>query len=653
VNTLTHIEQRCLYRLSVFQGNFSYASAQAVAHATSAVIDTLLNKSLLQRAQYEDTTGNPTQENFGLHPLIRQYAAEMLVSSPAEKEQTEACYYHYYAGFLGNGMAQWREASYAQSKIVPLSREIENIRAAARWLLYHGSAHQRKGYMQHLWDLYRIERRLPEVIELLNEAIQLTRQTIPDVDAAILAQWQRMLGEAYHILGEFEASRRHFEETLSVLNFPRTHGTVELLTTLHRQGIQQVLNRLGGMKLFAQVSAARDVEPGIGEAIEAYRQLVDISLFSGDVIRLVNGALYALNLAERAGTSSEQAVTYSLMCMMMGAVPLAKPGPLYERLTLEKLPMVQEPERQIDIAIYLSAYYAGRGNWSQLDSIVQPAIEKSRQYHLYRRWGYCQAIWASTFGYRGHFAAGLQVWGDLYDRSLSSDSFLFILPAWAAAGMALCAVRSGQWQRGLELAEQGLSHLQGKDDAIGLARTYAAIALAQALLGEVQPALTAADQAIALVENRWPTNYASLECYAWAAEVYLLLWQRSMQQPLAAHHSESRLLDENGLPVTTKQLKLRTYKAWKALQKYAQVFPIGHPGECLIRGKYAWISGRATEAYAAWRKGIEVATRLEMRYELGCAHLHLAHALHKDAPQRAAHLRSAETILADNFYPRM
>jgi predicted ATPase/DNA-binding SARP family transcriptional activator len=642
VQTVGEAEQLYLARLALFQGGFSAASAQAVAGASPDGLDTLLHKSLLRRSG--DYAGEP---RFDLHTLIRQYAAEALAMLPAEEMQTAARYCRYYADLVRDGMAQWRATAYTPTALVPLAQEIDNLSAVARRLIDHGTIPQRQAFLQELWDLYRVERRLPEIMELLHEAIAVTAETDAAVNTTALAQWHRMLGEAYHILGEFEESRHHFEETLRVLAFPVAGGGIELLTTLQRQGLQQVLQRLGALNLFRRAAAAQGPTPGLLDAIEAYRQLVDISLFSGDLIRLANSALYALNLAERTADPPARALTYSLMCLMTSAVPGIKLGKRYEELALAQLPLVQAPERQIDIAIYLGAYYAGQGNWSSLDAIMRPAIEKSRALHAHRRWGYCQAIWASTFLYRGQFVDGLQAWRTLYEQSLASDSFLFILPAWAAGGMALCNVRLGAWHHAIERAEAGLAHLQGKDDAIGRARCLVAIALARLQREEHQPALNAADHATALLRNTRPTNYAALECYTWAAEVYLALWQWSIKPPTAAAPAGlPPLRDETDQPMTAKQLQAKAYNACKALDKYTHIFPIGRASAALLQGEYARLDGRQADAFVAWQRCIEVASAVGMPYETGCAHRQLGHYLPTADPHRVHHRHRAEAIFA-------
>lgn len=146
INTLTETEGLCLARLSVFRGGFSSVSAQAVSDTTLDTLDSILHKSLLSRT----TQNNTTDEIFGLHPLIRQYAAEKLSNLPKEKEETEKRYYHYYASLLHDGMTRWRMQSYSSPELLPLTRESDNIRAVGQWLLQHGTSAQLKEYFQDL-----------------------------------------------------------------------------------------------------------------------------------------------------------------------------------------------------------------------------------------------------------------------------------------------------------------------------------------------------------------------------------------------------------------------------------------------------------------------------------------------------------------------
>ncbi|MCA9875377.1 MAG: tetratricopeptide repeat protein [Anaerolineales bacterium] len=88
---LTATEQAIFARLSIFQGGFTAAAAQAVAHASAADLAGLVTQSLL-RAE-----GNG---RFAIHELLRQYAARHLTDFPAEPAQTAVRHAAYYIDFL-------------------------------------------------------------------------------------------------------------------------------------------------------------------------------------------------------------------------------------------------------------------------------------------------------------------------------------------------------------------------------------------------------------------------------------------------------------------------------------------------------------------------------------------------------------------------
>jgi tetratricopeptide (TPR) repeat protein len=72
---LTAAEQQALAQLSVFRGSFRLDAAGAIAGATAPTIFALLDKSLVQHRG---------EERYGLHELLRQYAAGWLDALPLD-----------------------------------------------------------------------------------------------------------------------------------------------------------------------------------------------------------------------------------------------------------------------------------------------------------------------------------------------------------------------------------------------------------------------------------------------------------------------------------------------------------------------------------------------------------------------------------------
>jgi predicted ATPase len=122
---LTAEERRVLRQLAVFPSGFRREAAEAVVAAGLPVLAALADKSLLQvlaGGRYER------------HVLIGQYAAEKLAEVPGEQQAAQERHGMYYAAFLAQRAAALRGAG-LQAALAEIDAEIENVRAAWRWML--------------------------------------------------------------------------------------------------------------------------------------------------------------------------------------------------------------------------------------------------------------------------------------------------------------------------------------------------------------------------------------------------------------------------------------------------------------------------------------------------------------------------------------
>ncbi|NIP84114.1 MAG: AAA family ATPase, partial [Planctomycetales bacterium] len=117
---LTQREREVFQGLSVFRGGFTHQAAQYVTDASLRELRSLVDKSLLQR----DPGGR-----YGIHELLRQYAAEKLLGEgPAEEEAARDRHCTYYAGFLRQREAHLIGRNQKQA-LAEVGAEIENVRA--------------------------------------------------------------------------------------------------------------------------------------------------------------------------------------------------------------------------------------------------------------------------------------------------------------------------------------------------------------------------------------------------------------------------------------------------------------------------------------------------------------------------------------------
>ena len=119
---LTAEEQRGLARLSVFQGGFTRAAAEAVADVHLPMLSALVDHSLLRHSD---------AGRYDVHELLRQFAAEQLEES-GKAESTQDKHSDYFLSLLAERTEdmQWRHPKQALDGLIP---ERENVFVGWRW----------------------------------------------------------------------------------------------------------------------------------------------------------------------------------------------------------------------------------------------------------------------------------------------------------------------------------------------------------------------------------------------------------------------------------------------------------------------------------------------------------------------------------------
>jgi len=124
---LTPSEAQTLARCAVFRGGFTLDAAQTVAGATPAILEALVQKSLLRIGD---------AEHYTMHDLVRQFAGEQLAVAAAAAEQTHAAHAAYFTALL----ATWQPTD---AVIHPFRKAVaqdwENVQAAWHWALEAGA----------------------------------------------------------------------------------------------------------------------------------------------------------------------------------------------------------------------------------------------------------------------------------------------------------------------------------------------------------------------------------------------------------------------------------------------------------------------------------------------------------------------------------
>lgn len=232
-------ERQALASLSVFEGGFTRAAAQAVAGCSLPLLSALVDRSLLA----VDDGGR-----FALHPVVQAYAAERLVATPAPEAEPDAP-----AGAARLTLRDRHAAHFARQMVdlAPLVRgaparlvaavamEFANLRGAWRHALARGQAALLldmlgpwRGYFEH-------SGRTDEGLREFRAALAL-----PETDSQVA----QLLARLRHVIGALLFRRGEPAEALAMtqagaVSAERAGERVALKGCLNTQGL--VLWQLG------------------------------------------------------------------------------------------------------------------------------------------------------------------------------------------------------------------------------------------------------------------------------------------------------------------------------------------------------------------------------------------------------------------------
>lgn len=126
---LAPAEQAAFRALAVFRGGFTLAAGQKVSGASRAMLQRLVEASLLH---YEDGARAEHPGRYRLHPLLRQYAAEKLAQHPQTAAKLAERHAMLYADLVARCGARLKGAEQSQA-LAEMTPEVDNIRRAWAW----------------------------------------------------------------------------------------------------------------------------------------------------------------------------------------------------------------------------------------------------------------------------------------------------------------------------------------------------------------------------------------------------------------------------------------------------------------------------------------------------------------------------------------
>ncbi|MCB0019177.1 MAG: AAA family ATPase, partial [Anaerolineales bacterium] len=171
---LTSDEQLLFSRLAVFQGPFSLAAARAVAGGSLPLLARLVDKSLLQFSG----------EQYQLHELLRQFAAEKLAAQPGEATQLGEAHATYFLLWLA-GQHDALKTKRQEVVATEVAARWGNVRAAWEWAVTAGQSELLLTALGALYEYVTLRDRFHEGLALVELLLPLCETPLAQAEAAV------------------------------------------------------------------------------------------------------------------------------------------------------------------------------------------------------------------------------------------------------------------------------------------------------------------------------------------------------------------------------------------------------------------------------------------------------------------------------------
>jgi predicted ATPase/DNA-binding SARP family transcriptional activator len=574
-------ERQALGRLSVLRGGFDLDAAAAVAGAGLPLLAGLVDHSLVEVGE---------DGRYGMHELLRQYAAQRLAADPGEQAEVRRRHAIYFSGLLP-GPAGPPEPG------AELDADVENLRAATDWLVEHGDPADLDRHLTALWQLYRRRGWFREAQAVLGAALR--RREVP---APTRARWHRLLAEAHVQLGEMAKARDHFERTLALLGSPLPASRPGWSGMLAGQALQRPLRRLrpGGPAERDQRRRDRAAEPAA-----VCWQLQEACWMLEDQTPLVPLALWALNLSERSGRPDLVMMNQAGLGNALTAAGRHRLARPHVRAAAAAAGRTSDPVAVTWTFVVASLHWLAVGDWAAVDAGLPRAVEVGTRARLHRVVDQVVLLGGVGRYLTGRFEEAATIADDA--RGAGRDRRDPMAELWGLLVLAEARLRSDPGDPALTGAlEEGAALLAAGVPTIDAVRFHVAAARQHLAAGRADGAWRSIRAAAALAGPGPSFHPYTIEAHAGIPEVCLALLER--RGPPVADPAELRATATAGL---------------RRLDRYSRTFPMARPRALLCLGSWQALEGRRRPAVRSWARAVEAAERLAMPWELAWGQLQL------------------------------
>ena len=485
---LTEGERRALAQLSVFEGGFDLAAAEAVLALGDEwpmdAVQSLVDKSLVRRSE---------GGRFDLLVTVQAYARDRL-DEGSQRTETEARHGRHFA---------------ALSTSREVEADLDNVVVACRRAAARQDADVAVPTLKAAWSV--LDRQGPPDLAavLANE--------VGDLPGLTPGLTTRVLAEALLAQGEHAEGQQELRNCLVQLGRPEPASFPALVGRILYGVFTQVRRRWGSVP--KPSGAPLDV---VMTATRAYQRLVETYWFVNEPPRMLGAAITALNLCEPLGPTPELARAYATLALATSGLRFDETADQYAALALQTAQGTDGTLAEAYVRFLSCVYRIGHARWDEVDRDLEIARELFEEAGDHRLLGDTVTVQGMAALYRGWFDKALPHF-DVVRRSGRAHGNAQHR-VWGALGAAEAYVRQEQAEPAATMMAEAMEVLEGFASPTEAARAWGLQAVVELACERPDAARAAADEAVRrLTALGPPTAHYLLEGYAGAAEVLLSL----------------------------------------------------------------------------------------------------------------------------------
>ncbi len=393
-----------------------------------------------------------------------------------------------------------------------------------------------------------------------------------------------------------------FAEAVACAERPMPTTPLGFAMALLKETGEQALHRLTAATLHIPEGDAH-ARLG-GELAGPYSVGMDLNAYRARPLEAAYCALRSLNLADRHGSASLRSSGYACASYMLMLLRLTRLSRYYFGLAGDLRGPLLDKAAELFLLRGGCVLLQHLGELQPCLVMADQGSETARQLGDVYSNLHCRAVstWAHLF--LGEYAASLQLADQL--QQVAHDAQHGYWHAFALGMRGAVALRRGQLAAAQELLDAGCTMAQTAGARMISTYVEGAAALCAMRRGDAERVHKALPALLDLLESTQLTSHNGLDGYPAAVEICLMQWRRA------------------ATPAERDLVRPQLHRALQILRRYARLFPIGQPSECLLTGQAQLLQGAQTEARRSFAKARAVAHQLGMQHEAALARAWLA-----------------------------